>query len=88
MKVLYTKVFSKDVDKIKDKKLRSVIKSCVIKIEESSEIRDIPNVSKIQGHKDFYRIRIGNYRLGFEIEGSTIWLMRFLKREDIYKYFP
>ena len=42
----------------------------------------------MKGHSYAYRIRIGDYRLGFYFEDNTIFLARFLKRSDIYKVFP
>ncbi|NPA92437.1 MAG: type II toxin-antitoxin system RelE/ParE family toxin, partial [Chloroflexi bacterium] len=39
-------------------------------------------------YTSFYRIRLGDYRLGLEIEGDTVVFVRFLHRRDIYRYFP
>lgn len=36
----------------------------------------------------YYRIRIGNYRLGLKQEQDTLTLLRFMHRKDIYTYFP
>ncbi|MBP1468695.1 type II toxin-antitoxin system RelE/ParE family toxin [Candidatus Chloroploca sp. M-50] len=36
----------------------------------------------------YYRIRIGDYRLGLFVEDDTITVVRFLHRRDIYRYFP
>ena len=35
-----------------------------------------------------YRIRLGDYRIGIEIQKDTIIFTRFLHRKDIYKFFP
>jgi mRNA-degrading endonuclease RelE of RelBE toxin-antitoxin system len=35
-----------------------------------------------------YRICIGNYRLGIEVNGELIEVMRVLHRRDFYRYFP
>ena len=51
-------------------------------------IKAIKNIKKLKGHHDFYRIRIGDYRIGLESKNKTIELIRFLHRKDIYKYFP
>ena len=40
------------------------------------------------GHPYAYRIRIGDYRLGFYFEDNSIDIARFLKRDDIHKVFP
>jgi mRNA interferase RelE/StbE len=42
----------------------------------------------MKGHSIAYRIKSGNYRMGFYKELDQVELARFLKREDIYKVFP
>jgi len=37
---------------------------------------------------NYYRMRIGNYRIGFKVEFQNLILLRFMHRKDIYKYFP
>ena len=36
----------------------------------------------------YYRIRIGDYRIGIKGEGDVIVLMRVMHRKDIYRVFP
>lgn len=89
MKILIDKSFVKDVDKITDKKLLRNLNKLIIELESSNSLTELPNVKKIKGYDSFFRIRIGNYRLGLEeIGGNGICLTRFLHRKDIYKYFP
>lgn len=40
------------------------------------------------GSGDYYRLRVGDYRIGLEIEGEIIVFVRCLHRRDIYRYFP
>jgi hypothetical protein len=43
----------------------------------------------MQGFKTFYRIRIGDYRMGVELEDtSTLRFIVVLHHKDIYKKFP
>ncbi len=88
MKVEFLKRFSKDLDDIKTKSVKqSVIR--LIELMETVDVLDkIPNTKKLKGHRSAYRTRIGDYRLGFFLENSTILLARFLHRKDIYKIFP
>ena len=56
------------------------------KIETISTIRKIPNCRPLKGQKDFYRIRIGDYRVTFKlVEINSIELRRFLPRGQVYK---
>lgn len=46
---------------------------------------------KIQGtHKgeNFYRIRLGNYRIGIELIQPTVIIITIFHRQDDYKAFP
>ncbi len=42
----------------------------------------------MKGSEDYYRIRLGDYRLGLRIEEGTVSFIRCLHRKDVYKYFP
>ncbi len=88
MKVEFLKKFSKDLDDIKIKS----VKQSVLRLIEFMEIVDtldkIPNTKKLKGHRNAYRTRIGDYRIGFFFESLTISLARILHRKDIYKIFP
>ncbi|WP_394775054.1 type II toxin-antitoxin system RelE/ParE family toxin [Flavobacterium sp.] len=88
MKVIFGKLFSKDLIKIKDSTLKDDIIQVIIMLENVESIQKIPNIKKMKGHSEAYRIRIGKYRLGFFFEEEVIELARFARREDIYKLFP
>ena len=57
--------------------------------QEADNITEVPNIKKMQGFQSFYRVRLGDYRIGFELlEDNTIYLILVAHRKDIYKYFP
>ncbi|MDP2338655.1 MAG: type II toxin-antitoxin system RelE/ParE family toxin [Bacteroidota bacterium] len=88
MKVLIDKSFEKDTTKLTDQKLLHSIADCIEGIQKSGKLSDIPNCKKLKGSKNAYRIRIGDYRIGFIFEKQTIELIRFLHRSLIYNFFP
>jgi mRNA interferase RelE/StbE len=88
MQVIYLKAFSKDIDKLKNKQVSKNLLDVISEIKEANNIQEINNLVKLEGHKNAYRIRIGEYRIGAFIEGNIVELARFLPRKDIYKYFP
>jgi mRNA interferase RelE/StbE len=88
MKVEYLKQFSKDVLKINDESLKDNLFGIIINMKNTQNLNQIPNMKKLKGHSEAYRIRIGKYRLGFYFDGEVVELARFAKREDIYKLFP
>ncbi len=88
MKVEFLKKFSKDIDEIPVKSVKSALKRLIELMETADTLSSIPNTKKLQGHKTAYRSRVGDYRLGFFFENETIILARFVNRRDIYKLFP
>ena len=89
MKVKIDKSFDKDIDNIRDKHLLIKLQNVIAIIENAQSLAEIPNVKKIKGYSSYYRIRVGDYRLGFEeISGQGINLIRFLHRKEVYRYFP
>ena len=88
MKLLIDKSFEKDTDKLNDQKLLQSIAECIDLILKVGKLSDIPNCKKLKGSKNAYRIRIGDYRIGFIFEKQTIELIRFLHRSVIYTFFP
>lgn len=88
MKIEYLKQFSKDLSKITDDSLKDSVFEVVLDFKKANNINEIPNIKKLKGYTNAFRLRIGKYRLGFYFDGETIELARFVKRDDIYKLFP
>lgn len=88
MKIIFLRSFAKDLKKIRQNTLRQEVQAVLEQIEQSETLHDIPNVKHLLNEGPYYRIRIGDYRLGFFIEDDTITIVRFLHRRDIYRYFP
>jgi mRNA-degrading endonuclease RelE of RelBE toxin-antitoxin system len=42
----------------------------------------------MRGYTNRYRIRIGDYRVGIEVNEDVIEVMRVLHRRELYRYFP
>lgn len=88
MTTIYLESFEKDIRKIHEKRPKSNLLKIIKHLKNCEGITDIENIKKIKGTKKFYRVKIGNYRLGIKIEEDTVTLIRFLHRKDIYRYFP
>jgi mRNA interferase RelE/StbE len=83
------KSFDRDVDGIRDKKLLRKLQVFISTIEDADTIQEIPHVKKMEGYKSYYRIKIGDYRLGMEaVSNKEVVFLRFLHRKDIYRFFP
>ncbi|MEX2438119.1 MAG: type II toxin-antitoxin system RelE/ParE family toxin [Candidatus Babeliales bacterium] len=88
MKVIFLDKFSKDLDKIRDKKARQSIKKTILKVEEAPSLNKITGLKRLKGEKGAYRLRVGDYRIGLYIQGNTIEMARVAHRKDIYDVFP
>lgn len=88
MDIRFEASFEKDIRGIRDKKLLSRVKDVIDEVKEAEDLDAIRNLTKLKGYKTFYRIRLGDYRIGIDIADSTIIFTRILHRKDIYKYFP
>jgi mRNA interferase RelE/StbE len=64
--------------------LRKVIDA----LSRAQKLSELSSCKKLTGFKNAYRIRMGEYRIGFIFENETIELVRVLGRKEIYKYFP
>jgi mRNA interferase RelE/StbE len=82
--------FLKDIRAVRDKKLRSRLEQLILAVETVDNLNQISNLKKLKGQKKnfYYRLRIGNYRVGLIIEEDTVIFVRFLNRKKIYRYFP
>lgn len=89
MRLEFDKSFSKSLDKIRDDIIKNKTGKVINNIESADSINDIINLKKIVGSQNYYRIKIGDYRIGFElVKKSIIRLIIICHRKDIYKKFP
>ena len=88
MKIIFRRSFAKDLKKIRRKSLRQEVQAVIEQIEQITNLYDMPNVKHLTSDGPYYRIRIGDYRLGLMMEEDTVTCVRFLHRRDIYGYFP
>ena len=53
-------------------------------LENINSLDEILDIKAMKGYPNRYRICIGNYRLGIEVNGDLIELMRVLHRREFY----
>ena len=85
MKVLIDRSFERDVKKLPPA-VQAKIKLAIEDILASN--LSILKATKMEGSKNAFRIRVGDYRIGFYLEGEVIVLSRAVNRKEIYRYFP
>jgi addiction module RelE/StbE family toxin len=88
MQVEFRKTFKQDLKNLKDGKVLKRIQKVVEEVELANALSEIRNIKLLQGHEDFYRIRVGDYRIGLFVEGEAVAFVRILHRKEVYRYFP
>jgi mRNA interferase RelE/StbE len=85
----YAPTFLKDF-----KRLPKAIRNRVEQIAFGDEILQDPflggKTQKLRGYRDYYKIRIGDYRVGLRLdfENQVVEFRRVLHRKQIYREFP
>ena len=88
MRVTFRSSFLRDLKKIKDQLLLERIAQAIESVEQAKDIQDLSDLKKLSGFPDFYRIRVGDYRLGIALADGTIEFVRCLPRKEMYRFFP
>ena len=88
MNVRFRSSFKKDLKRIKDPDLLNQVNSAIEAVKATESISAISNLLKLKGYQEFYRIRIGNYRIGLRVTDDAVIFVRLLHRREIYRYFP
>jgi len=89
MNIKYRKSFLKDLKKLKNLAVYDKITEIVFTILPNLDsLRKLDNVKSMTGYKNRYRISIGKYRIGIEVEKDYIEIIRVLHRKEFYRFFP
>jgi mRNA interferase RelE/StbE len=88
MEVDFTKNFLKIIENLKNEELLQKIQDTIDNVIAANSIVDVSNIKKLSGHKVYYRIKVGDYRIGIEKIENQMRFLTFQHRKDIYKKFP
>jgi len=86
MNVQYSIQFAKDARRL-PQHVKTAVKALVILLENAQNIFEIRDCKPLEGVKNGYRIRRGDYRitLSLVIQDDAVMLLRVLPRGQIYK---
>lgn len=91
MNLQVTKGFAKKAQKL-PKTVQKELQTIIFTLQETEHISDIPGSKRLKSNKNdagvYYRIRLGNYRIGIEFIGNTAKLVTIGDRKEIYRNFP
>ncbi len=89
MNVEFDKSFEKSLDRIRNKALFPKIENIIQEFEKAKTVNEIQNIKKLSGFRNYYRVRLGEYRIGIEtIDKNTIRFILIAPRKEIYRFFP
>ena len=88
MNVRFKASFAKDLRALKDKALLERIKELIANVEAAQTLAEVSNLKKLRGGGGYYRVRIGDYRVGLATEEGVVVFVRVLHRREVYRYFP
>lgn len=71
----------KDLSKIDKKEVEKIL----LKIENLEDYPDVPNLKKLTKFDPPFRLRVGDYRVLFDVEGNTVTVYRIRHRRESYK---
>ena len=89
MEVQYRQAFLKDLKQLKSStSYQRIYELAFTTLENINLLEEIPDIKAMRGYNGRYRIRINDYRIGIEVNGDVIEVMRVLHRREFYRYFP
>jgi mRNA interferase RelE/StbE len=80
--------FDADLSAITDAALLRRIRKVIEQVEAARTFQQIPNLKRPEATGKYYRIHLGDYRIGFVFERGAVTFVRCLNRKEIYRYFP
>lgn len=89
MRIELKNSFTKDLKKLQhNRSLITQVYDTIYEIKTCESLSEISELRKLDGYKNYYRIRIGSYRIGVKCIGDKVVFFRILPRGIIYKLFP
>ena len=88
MNVHFRASFARDTKKISNKDNFKHVRETIEQIERAAGLQDIHGLTKLKGGRNYYRVRVGEYRISMILEADAFVFVRCLDRKEIYRYFP
>jgi len=64
VKVAFRQSFVRDLKKIKDKRVVEQVKQAIAQVEAADNVHEVGGLAKLGGSSGYYRLRVGDYRIG------------------------
>jgi len=77
--------FLKGLDEDSRNRIKSTLRSLEDDPFKNRSKADIKKMKGTKGREDLYRLRIGDYRAVYAVEGDTVWVTEIFLRGKAYK---
>lgn len=84
MNLQLSRAFVRDAGRLPENTSK-LLRRILVEVRNAKSLYEINHCSKLRGKDDFYRIRMGNYRITFSFDGVSVVMKRVLSRGEIYK---
>ena len=88
MKTEFKSSFVKDLRGIKSRKIHERVKALIELVESVEDLSAITDLKKLHGAGTYFRVRVGEYRVGLTVQADLVTFVRCLNRKEIYRFFP
>lgn len=78
----HPRVADRDVPKIPLETRRRVARLIETRLATSPERFGLPLKGSLRG---YWKLRVGNYRVVFKVDGADVWILAVLHRKDVYE---
>jgi len=70
LKTSFRASFYRDAKRIREERVLAGVRQAILDVEAASQWSDVPEIKKIRGSTNAFRIRVGDYRIGLFIEAT------------------
>ena len=86
MKATFLRSFARDLRGIRDRSVGERIREAIELVEHAQRLNEVAGVKRLSGATGYYRIRVGDYRIGLALEEDMVTFVRVLHRREIYRW--
>ena len=88
MIIRYEGRFRRMQARIPDQSMRRRVDRAIENVEVASSISEVPGNKRLNLRGNFYRIRIGDYRIVLRVDRNVAILLRVGHRRNVYRNLP
>ena len=88
MEIRFRPRFNRELRRTRNPNLRRRVEHATEDVKTASAVSEISGIRRLSASGNFYRIRVGDYRIGVEVEDDVVILARFGHRREFYRSFP